>query len=243
MTRHEQLQERYEDALFALLMDELAAAEGQRAEEEKERLRDDPSAAVPEDLDRRCARLIRRHVARRRARTAGRLTWRAVKLAALAAGIAAILLTTVCAASETVRVNTLNLMIEVFETNTEFRFISDARGSVETAPQLEVGWVPDDYVLTDQGQDHFETWYEYRSAEDHLLSISCSNTTGMTVGIDTENAEVEYVSVQGERAMLIQKNSRVELVWPAHGNSLFLSIIGNEIDPSDVLQIAAALRY
>ena len=243
MTRHEQLQERYEDALFALLMDELAAAEGQRAEEEKERLRDDPSAAVPEDLDRRCARLIRRHVARRRARAAGRLTWRAVKLAALVAGIAAILLTTVCAASETVRVNTLNLIVEVFETNTEFRFIRDARGSVETAPLLEVGWVPDDYVLTDQEQDRFETRYEYRSAEDHLLSISCHNTAGMTVGIDTENAEVEYVSVQGERAMLVQKNSRVELVWPAHGNSLFLSIIGYEIDPSDVLQIATALRY
>lgn len=243
MTRHEQLQERYEDALFALLMDELAAAEGQRAEEEKERLRDDPSAAVPEDLDRRCTRLIRRHFARRRARTAGRLTWRAVKLAALAAGIAAILLTTVCAASETVRVNTLNLIVEVFETNTEFRFISDARDPAETAPLLEVGWVPDDYVLTDQGQDYFETWYDYRDAEDHLLSISCSNTIGMTTRIDTEDAEVEYVSVQGERAMLVQKNSTVQLVWPAHGNSVFLGVIGEGMDPSDVLQIATALRY
>lgn len=240
MTRHEQLQERYEDALFALLMDELAAAEGQRAEEEKERLQNDPSAAVPEDLDRRCTRLIRRHVARRRALSAGRLTWRAVKLAALAAGIAAILLTTVCAASETVRVHTLNLMIEVFETNTEFRFTRDP---VETAPLLEVGWVPDDYVLTDQGQDRFKTWYEYRSAEDHRLSISCHNTTGMTVGIDTENAEVEYISVQGERAMLVQKDGDVQLVWPAHGNAVFLGIIGEEMDPSDVLQIATALRY
>lgn len=39
MTKREQLREEYEDALFALMMDEFAVAEGEKALEENERLK------------------------------------------------------------------------------------------------------------------------------------------------------------------------------------------------------------
>lgn len=39
MTRREKLQEQYEDALFALLMDDLAVEEGKKAYEENKRLK------------------------------------------------------------------------------------------------------------------------------------------------------------------------------------------------------------
>lgn len=87
MNRREQLQDQYEDALFALLMDEIATIEGQKAEEENRRLQNDPSAAVPEDLDRRCMQLIHRHFAKQKARAAGRFTIKAMKRVAMAAGI------------------------------------------------------------------------------------------------------------------------------------------------------------
>lgn len=61
MKTREQQQEKYEDALFALLMYDVAELEGRRAEEENERLRNDPNARVPEDLDRKCLQLINRH--------------------------------------------------------------------------------------------------------------------------------------------------------------------------------------
>ena len=41
MTKREQLREEYEDALFALMMDEFAVAEGEKALEENERLKKD----------------------------------------------------------------------------------------------------------------------------------------------------------------------------------------------------------
>ena len=47
MTRREKLQEQYEDALFALLMDDLAVEEGKKAYEENERLKADSSFEVP----------------------------------------------------------------------------------------------------------------------------------------------------------------------------------------------------
>lgn len=45
-----ELWERYEDAMFTLLMDEVAHQEGQEQLEWKKQLNDDPSAALPEEV-------------------------------------------------------------------------------------------------------------------------------------------------------------------------------------------------
>lgn len=66
MKTREQLQEEYEDALFALLMYDVAELEGRHAAEENERLLHDPNARVPEDLDRKCLQLINRHFLRKK---------------------------------------------------------------------------------------------------------------------------------------------------------------------------------
>ena len=50
MTRRENLRDQYEDALFALLMDDLAWQEGERLLELNERLKNDPDADVPDAL-------------------------------------------------------------------------------------------------------------------------------------------------------------------------------------------------
>ena len=47
MTRREELQEAYEDAMFALLMDYVAESEGKKALEENRALQEDPDAEVP----------------------------------------------------------------------------------------------------------------------------------------------------------------------------------------------------
>ncbi len=240
MTRREQLQDRYEDARFALLMDEIAAAEGEQAEGENERLKHDPAAAVPEDLDRRCTQTIRRARTRRRLRAVGRFTGKALKRVALAAGVAAILFTTAFALSETVRVNTMNLMVRVFETNTEFRFSGSSEPAV---PQCSVGWVPEGYALVDRAEDRFCIRYEYQNDENMRIVIACRNAKELVIGIDTEDAEVTHIEAKGCPAMLIKKGSEFQLVWTAKDNSIFINIVGDDISREDILRIADELRY
>lgn len=240
MTRREQLQDRYEDALFALLMDEIATEEGKKAEAENERLKNDPSAAIPEALDKRCLRTIRRAFAKRRARSVGRFTAKAMKRVALAAGIAAILFTTAFAASETVRVHVLNLAIEVFETNTEFRFSTP---SEQITPELDVMWVPDGYTLIDEKGDDLRIKYEYRNHEDATIKISYRKTAGLSVGVDTENAEVIHTEVKDASAMLIRKGSELQLAWATKDNSGFITIVGSDISQEDIVHIANELIY
>ena len=54
-----ELWERYEDAMFTLLMDEVAHQEGQEQLEWKKQLNDDPSAALPEEVRKKGEQSIR----------------------------------------------------------------------------------------------------------------------------------------------------------------------------------------
>ena len=57
MTHREELMEKYEDALFELLMDEVAQVEGEKAIQLNEKLNSDPQYAVPESVQKRSGRL------------------------------------------------------------------------------------------------------------------------------------------------------------------------------------------
>ena len=109
MTRREQLWETYEEAVFALLMDEAAEKEGRKLLEENERLKHDPAAAVPPEVDRRCRAAIRRAFARQRRGKIAVRSWRILRRLCVAAVLCAILLTTAFAAFPQFRINAWNL--------------------------------------------------------------------------------------------------------------------------------------
>ena len=59
MTRKEQLWENYEDAVFAILMDAVAEQEGEKGLQLMEELEHDPSAQVPEEVQKKAEKTIR----------------------------------------------------------------------------------------------------------------------------------------------------------------------------------------
>ena len=74
MTRREELQEAYEDAMFALLMDYVAESQGEKALEENRVLQEDPDAEVPQEVRRACLKEIHRAFRKKSARSVGRIT-------------------------------------------------------------------------------------------------------------------------------------------------------------------------
>lgn len=112
MNRRDELRERYEDALFAFLMEDVIETEGKKMLEENERLKQDPLAAVPEAVDYRCIQTIKRGFAKERRHTVGRITYRVLNRVAMIAVICALLFVTAFAASSEIRSKTINLLIE-----------------------------------------------------------------------------------------------------------------------------------
>lgn len=238
----EQLQERYEEALFRLWMNDLAAAEGEKALAENERLKNDPEAAVPEEIDRRCMQTIRQHFAKQKVYTVGRITVKALKCAALAAGIAAFLFVGAFAASETVRINTLNFMIEVFDRNMNFYFGEKVAHS-DTNLWIDVGWIPEGYILAEQESDATSVWYYYQKSDSEYVSIEYIIADGTHLSVDTDNAEVDSIEINGVQATWIKTGSVQQIILLTANQEGFVDLIAEGMTETDFLHIARELKY
>lgn len=246
MTRHEKLQEQYEDALFALLMDDFAAAEGKHALEENERLKHDASYAVPQDIHNRCLKHISRCCTKKTLRDSGRIFYRGFTKVAVIAMICTLLFTTAFAASPSFREDVLNFIVKTFEDRTELSF-SDLTLSEDDSPKsyrFTVNWLPAGYTLTDQVEDSFRSTNYYRMNSGGEMTISIFLGEGSTLGMDTENAKIEPVVIQGTPGLVSIKDEVVQLAWGNEENAYQVLMIANSTNSEtiqDMLKIAENL--
>lgn len=245
MTRRERLQEKYEDALFSLLMDEVATSEGEKAIEENKRLQSDPTSKVPEEADRRCRQTIRKAFAVRRAREVGHFTVKALGKVAMVAGIAAILFVGAFAASETLRVNTLNLIIEIFDESIDFHFGKDEAGVTAPIPDITAGWLPEGFTLQEQESDSdiSGVWYTYRNSENGFIMIDYYKGDGTVLSVNNEGAKVEAIEINEIQATLVLNDEEYQIVWAAPDSDVILSIIGRNVTIIDLICVAENLEY
>lgn len=218
MTRREKLQEQYEDALFALLMDDLAWQEGELLLEENERLKTDPDADVPEEMMKRCRKVINQEFTKKQVSKVGRTSWNIFKKIAIAACISVLLFTVAFATSETVRVNTLNILMDVCDRYTDYRFSVDSNEEKPTVYSgYDVGWLPEGMALTDQNiisdyPNYARTTYEGPNGEYLNIILDTLGEAGV-LSVNTEDAIVEDITVNGWNASLITTD-HVQIVIP-----------------------------
>ena len=238
MTRQELLKEQYEDALFALLMDNFAAAQGKAAWEENERLKRDPGAAVPLPVQQRCLKQISRHFSRQYFRSVGRTCSRVVNRIAIVALISILLLTTAFALSPTFRSHALNLMINTLDDRTNLQvFAKNSFRTIEKC-QIVANWLPNGYILDSQGNHSQGSWNQYRTQDEQIIQIETTLNQSTIVSIDTEDAAVESIEISDGTALLSQKGNMLQLAWLDEWTGVLWTIYGEGISKSDIIQIA-----
>lgn len=182
MRRYEQLLEDYEDAYFALLMDQVAKQEGERLEQQNQELIEDPNFEVPETTDQKCLRTIERCFARQQRQTALRSVTHILHYAAIIIAVSILVFTTAFAISEDFRVATRNLLITVNERYTDFRMkIEDpsnntSQASVSGQSSNGVGMLP---TLTTSLWDGYRKGF---SLSEMSITIGCSTKIAMVNG-------------------------------------------------------------
>lgn len=151
MNEDERLYEQYEDAFFALLMNRVAEANGKELMQKNEELLTDPDAAVPDRLNKRCLHTIEKSYRKAQIQKAAKKTLRTLNRVALWILIPLFMFVGVFAASETVRVKTLNYLIETFDVGTSYE-LSVGKNNIEIpiednkARVLDA--VPTEFILT-----------------------------------------------------------------------------------------------
>ena len=249
MTRKERLREQYEDALFALIMEEAAEAEGQKALEENRRLRDSGELAIPDGLRQRCHRAIAKGFAGQELRRVGRGVSRVVTKVALVALVGMLLFTTVFAASEDFRVKTLNLALEIFEDHTEITLTPDESiiaSSVDSVvPQLTAGWVPDGFALVEEGENSAMAWKDFQNEEAGTqISITVFNLRTGRMSVDTEDAEMLPVQINGADAFIINdtEDEIIQIIWQEDAASEWLIyVVGMGVSEEMLMKTAESI--
>lgn len=257
MTRRDKLQENYEDALFALLMDEVVEREGQRYLDENERLKKDPDSAVPEELDRRCLKLIRQTFAKDRRRAAGLTAYRVFRQAAMVIVIGMLLFATAFAAFPEVRIRTLNLIIQVSDVATSLTLEGASGASNNTNRTSDAGpmvadgtlrgykipAVPEGFVLVDSKDENTSSGLRYQNGDGAMIIFDIITAEGTTHKVDTEDAEVTSITIHGYEGLLIEKGTQVHITWADTNRVTFISVFCDKIDREQVLAWANEIVY
>lgn len=240
MKTREQLLEEYEDAYFALLMNEVAASEWRKALELERQLQEDPDAEVPPDLDRKCLAAIRREFAAKRRRAMGRTARKVLTRVCTAAGIAAFLFLGAFAASEEVRAGTLNLVMETMTDRTQFYFGDKPTDSI---PQVDLGWVPDGLVSAGANFNDYGSWCEYRLDNRYIRAFYFPGD-GSRLSVDSEEADSWPVQIAPTvMAKMFYKDGELQIAWGTPDQTAFLSVVGKGVTEEDLLHAAQEVRY
>ena len=235
MKKHERLLEEYEDAYFALLMEEVAKKEGERLEALNEALQSDPEAAVPESLDHRCMETIRRHFAHRQRRSALRRTGKVLRLAAVLMAVTMLLFTTAFAVSEEFRASTINLILTVTRQYTQFD-ISHGAGNLQQTTSsnqggftyfqtAEIGWIPDGYTYCD-GEYNGYAIFKNESGAEIIIIIEPGNSS---INVDTEDPDhMESITINDNEGLCITKANYVHIITVDLENYLYIDVAASD---------------
>lgn len=242
MNEQEDLYAQYEDAFFALLMNEVAEAEGQELLKKNEQLLADPNAAVPEAVSKRCLRTIEKSCRKARFQRNKQTMLRKLNRVALWILVPLLLFAGVFAASETVRVKTLNYLIEEFDVGTTFYFQNDPNSDVpqnfspidfsETVQKH----IPAEYSLAFKNANELSCilYYVSDSGEEITASEYQLEDIDASVILDTENAEVQNGVISGQEVVLIYKDDSYQVVWIIKDAQMMYAVSGSK-DIEDVI--------
>lgn len=237
--KKQKLLEQYDDAAFALLMDEYAEEEGARLMAEFEAAQ--AAGQVPEmprELDEQCRRMIRRNSAQKRGRQAARRFRKVAVKAAVAVLVFIGLMTTVVMSVEALRVPVLNSILSMYEDYMSINIGDKVVVEAKQDPLLEL--LPDDYAQ------------HYFSVDDDNLACSFyQNSNGDTVQFTMSFAigEKRYDYTDGNKteltigeheAILIQ-NDGYWLIWFDAYNEIIYSFCASNLEKSNVIDICNEL--
>lgn len=242
MTRREYLLEQYEDALFALLMDEVAVTEGEKQLEENRRLRDGHGQTVSPAAHQRCRRAMSRKAGQRELEQFGRGFTRVMTKVAVVALLVMVLFTTAFAVWEGFRAKALNVVTNMFHDHTEIRLVPS---DFEENLKVTAAWLPEGFTLVDEGATWQSVWCVYNSNSadgDASVAVVLSRASGGGLDVDTEEAEVSALKIQGQEALLVEKGQVLQVVWQCSTHPEWLcQVVGRQVSAEQVIRVAESV--
>lgn len=197
-----------------------------------------PQARPSPAFQRRMDRLIRRMGrSPRRVRALAQVRRAAaVALVFLAVGFSGLMVT-----SQAFRTQVLAVVTQVFQEFTEFRF-SAREETARRAGDVALTYLPEGMEEIERETDANQCYIYFEDDLGNFMDIThimIGPNTASTLGLDTENAEVEQFYIRGEQATAIYKKGTASILWTS-GNSVYL--LTGTISMDELKLVAAGVQ-
>ena len=242
MSQKGPLWENYEDAFFAILMDAVAEQEGEKGLQLLEELEQDPSAQVPEDVQRKAEKTIRKAFAGQKRRSARRVGFRIFQRIAVAVMLVIVTMMCAFAAFPEMRSTVINTTIKICEDYTDIRFANmGAEDYTSKNYQITPNWLPEGFTLSEEGDTSVSIWKLYRNTADGNLYISETTAENNSMAVDTENAKVSKIKIKNYDATLVIKDDWNCLIFLIPEKGVVIYIDSEFIPYQDIVRVAEEL--
>ena len=160
------------------------------------------------------------------------------KIAAIFLIIASIILTTVMSV-EALRVKMFKIIKEIFKELTSISFIVDNDNANLDFTVMESKYIPKGFEKIDTEVLYTMTFITYKNEDGEEIIYKQSKITNGTSIIDTENAEIEDMLINGYKGQLILKNGTGNLIW--FDDEYFYSI-RSTIEKEELIKMAESIK-
>ena len=130
-------------------------------------------------------------------------------------------------------------LVETFYDRTNFQFAEDGP-DVKDVNATSEGWIPEGYSLESQTEDSMSKRMVYSSDNGGELKVSVFHGSGL-LSIDTEDAYVKNINIQGKSAVVSEKDGVIQITWADEAANLFVSVQGNAVSEEDLIKFAENL--
>ena len=227
-------------------MEKAVEKQGESLLEENERLRKTDESAPSPTLDSRINDAINRACSREKAVKARHYAYRVVKIAAIAALVAALLLSTAFLASRSGKDTTLEFVNSVIDDHTvavKINKKNDDSPSEHGFLGIEAGWLPEGYKLVDSEQREDSVKYIYKNFDGDTVTVqSYLALYSLSFFVDTDKTELSSVEINGsEGRMMIDDN--IHIMFQLGQNERLVSVYndGGNVAVEEMIKIAENL--
>lgn len=248
MSNRERLYENYEDALFAILMDDFARVEGERLLELNEELKDDPNAAVPADVQQRCIDVINREFAKKKRTASRQRAKKMLKILPWAVVIAMALMAVAMAAFPSFRAGIYSIIKAKTAEYTSWQ-IAEQSNKVPDSIIKNLSFLvspPYEYYIEEAYSSESIESVDYRNSKDpeEVFSITVFKDNSTSVNVDTENTELyKTYDFMGCNVDVYVKDNQTRLVWANNGIPAVVVVESNNIDVETIISITNSFQF
>lgn len=245
MATREELLEQFEDAQFALLMDEIMERQGAELREINEQLKHDPAAAVPPGVRERSMETIRKTYEERERKKKVRRIRTTIRTLLIAAVVAALLLTTVsadfCLAAK-------NFVYELTELAAELMFdFGDDSAENTHDGEVIMGYfipaLPDDFELADSGESGLSVWRQYKNDDGFVMvKIIVDDGDGVDYHIDAEKMEGKPERINQFEVLVFENSNRIQFVLSDREKQMHIEITSTVLSYEEIKEYVSWIK-